>query len=179
MFEQGQDMNLLGMVNNGASVQDHQSTNGSQYAWPISDKMASNVHNMNNANGFNQFSSPLGFPSYNNNSCGNFALTHHHRPQAPSPLPESNYTVFDIPPWRAVTNQPQRELGSSSASVLGKRVQRRQRGGIYNDPNKRCTNYNCNTNDTPMWRKGPLGPKVYIIKLKYFSLRNNMPTVVN
>ena len=27
---------------------------------------------------------------------------------------------------------------------------------------KRCTNRSCGANSTPMWRKGPLGPKVYI-----------------
>ncbi|XP_038685132.1 GATA transcription factor 5-like [Tripterygium wilfordii] len=27
----------------------------------------------------------------------------------------------------------------------------------FNDPNKQCSNYNCRTSCTPMWRKGPLG----------------------
>ncbi|PKI56129.1 hypothetical protein CRG98_023483 [Punica granatum] len=27
------------------------------------------------------------------------------------------------------------------------------------NPIKRCSNYNCNTTDTPMWRRGPFGPK--------------------
>lgn len=49
------------------------------------------------------------------------------------------------------------ESGNSSA---GKQVSRRQRYGSFVEPNKRCTNNNCNTTDTPMWRKGPLGPKV-------------------
>ncbi|XWS73460.1 hypothetical protein CRYUN_Cryun02cG0131100 [Craigia yunnanensis] len=155
-----QGMNQLGMVNQGAMVQGQQSFNGSQYAWP-SDQMASNVHNMKYANAFNQFSGPsLGFPSYNTNFNINFSRTHHHHQlPAPSPVTLNNYTLIDVPRRRTV-NQHQRERGSSSASSSGKRGQRRQRGGNYNDPNKRCTNYNCNTNDTPMWRKGPLGPKV-------------------
>jgi hypothetical protein len=41
------------------------------------------------------------------------------------------------------------EVGSSSGS-------RR----TFIDHNKRCSNRSCNTDDTPMWRKGPLGPKV-------------------
>ncbi|XP_021595107.1 uncharacterized protein LOC110601984 [Manihot esculenta] len=49
------------------------------------------------------------------------------------------------------------ESGNSSA---GKQVSRRQRYGSFVEPNKRCTNNNCNTTDTPMWRKGPLGPKI-------------------
>ncbi|XP_059431359.1 GATA transcription factor 29 isoform X2 [Corylus avellana] len=46
--------------------------------------------------------------------------------------------------------------GGSSSS---RRTSRRLREANYNDPSKRCTNYNCGTNNTPMWRKGPLGPK--------------------
>ncbi|XP_022753673.1 GATA transcription factor 29-like [Durio zibethinus] len=145
--------NTQGVFNQGAIVQGQQSFNGGQYAWP-SDHMASNVHNMNYANAFNQFSGPsLGFPSYN------FAPTHHHHQLlAPSFVSSSTYTLLDVPSRRRA-NQHQRELGSSSGSGSGKPGELRQHGGKYNDPNKRCTNYNCNTNDTPMWRKGPLGPK--------------------
>ncbi|XWS52429.1 hypothetical protein CRYUN_Cryun11dG0070300 [Craigia yunnanensis] len=149
-------MNQLGMVNQGAMVQGQQRFNGGQYAWPSDQTMASNVHNMNYANAFNQFSGPsLRFPSYNTNS-NNFAPIH----QLPAPsLPPSNtYTLLDVPSRRRA-DQHQRELGSSFASGSGKQGQQRQRGGNYNDPNKRCTNYNCTTNDTPMWRTGPLGPK--------------------
>ncbi|XP_022728763.1 GATA transcription factor 29-like [Durio zibethinus] len=160
-----QGMNQMGMFNQGAMVQGQQSFNGSQYAWPT-DQIVSNVHNMNYANAFNQCCSPsLGFPSYNStNSYNNFGPTHppppphHHQLPAPSLVPSNIYTLIDVPPRRAA-NQHQLELGSSSGSSSGKQRQRRQRGGNYNDPNKRCTNYNCNTNDTPMWRKGPLGPK--------------------
>ncbi|XVE83739.1 hypothetical protein DITRI_Ditri16bG0110500 [Diplodiscus trichospermus] len=156
-----QGISQLGMVNQGARVQGQQSfINGSQYGWPA-DQMASNVHNMKYTNVFNQFSVPShGVPSYNNtNSRNNFSPTHHlYQLPAPSSVPPNNYTLIDVPPRRAM-NQLQRELGSSSTSGSGKRGRRNQHGGNYNDPNKRCTNYNCNTNDTPMWRKGPLGPK--------------------
>ncbi|XVF04589.1 hypothetical protein REPUB_Repub05bG0097200 [Reevesia pubescens] len=159
-----QGLNQLGMVNQGTMVQGQQGFNGSQYAWP-SHQMASNIHNMNSGNALNQFSGPsLGFPSYDTNSYNSFAPTHqhhhHHQMTSPISVPPNSYTLLDVPP-RRIANQEQRELGSSyaSGSSSGKRGQRRQRGGNYNDPNKRCTNYNCNTNDTPMWRKGPLGPK--------------------
>ncbi|KAG6679418.1 hypothetical protein I3842_14G131400 [Carya illinoinensis] len=61
------------------------------------------------------------------------------------PAPQMNAYVLLSPSSRTPGN------GSSSS--------RRQRNINYNDPNKRCTNYNCGTNNTPMWRKGPLGPK--------------------
>ncbi|WCJ19238.1 GATA transcription factor 29 [Euphorbia peplus] len=49
---------------------------------------------------------------------------------------------------------------SSSSSRSSRRTEsRRHHSGTYIDINKRCTNSRCNTNDTPMWRKGPLGPK--------------------
>ncbi|EOY32448.1 PREDICTED: GATA transcription factor 29 [Theobroma cacao] len=150
-----QGMNELEMVNQGAVAQGQQSFNASQSAWP-SDQLASNVHSMNHENTFNQISGPsMGCPSNSTNTYSNFAPTHHHQ-LPPSSVPTNNYTLLDVPPRRTAD---QRELGNSAASGLGKRGQRRQRGGNYNDPNKRCSNYNCNTNDTPMWRKGPLGPK--------------------
>lgn len=34
------------------------------------------------------------------------------------------------------------------------------------DPDKLCTNFYCKTRKTPMWRKGPLGPKVNSEQLK-------------
>ncbi|KAH7543616.1 hypothetical protein FEM48_Zijuj02G0202700 [Ziziphus jujuba var. spinosa] len=42
---------------------------------------------------------------------------------------------------------------------MRRRSMRHQRHQVVEDPNKRCTNYNCATRTTPMWRKGPLGPK--------------------
>ncbi|KAF5471301.1 hypothetical protein F2P56_011744 [Juglans regia] len=63
----------------------------------------------------------------------------------PPPAPQMNEYVL--------LNPSSRTLGNGSSSS------RRQCNTNYNDPNKRCTNYNCGTNNTPMWRKGPLGPK--------------------
>ncbi|PPR93694.1 hypothetical protein GOBAR_AA26963 [Gossypium barbadense] len=104
--------------------------NGSQYAAWLSPDLIGNSSSAHNMN----------YPNVFNNFSG----------------PSVDYTLLDVPPRRAAQLQ-QREFESSSGWGLG----RGQRGyGLYNDPNKRCTNYNCNTNDTPMWRKGPLGPKV-------------------
>ncbi|KAK8582107.1 hypothetical protein V6N12_072303 [Hibiscus sabdariffa] len=138
-----------GGVNQGATVEGgQQSFNGigsqTPSAWP-SDQMGSSLHNMNYANGFNPFSAgpSLGFGSYatTNPSSYNFAPTH---PLPPPPPPPTGYTLLAVPLRRAAAL----ELENSSGRV-----------GNYNDPNRRCTNYNCRTNDTPMWRKGPLGPK--------------------
>ncbi|KAK8681991.1 hypothetical protein V6N13_054388 [Hibiscus sabdariffa] len=130
-----------GGVSQGAKGQ--QSFNGSQTPYALS---SDQMGNMNYANGFNPFSGgpSLGFGSYATTTTPpsyNFAPT---RPRPPSPPPPTGYTLLDVPPRRAVAL----ELRNSSGSV-----------GIYNDPNRRCTNYNCKTNDTPVWRKGPLGPK--------------------
>ncbi|KAJ8759735.1 hypothetical protein K2173_009836 [Erythroxylum novogranatense] len=48
--------------------------------------------------------------------------------------------------------------------VTGASVGLRPGGGIseeylYNDPNRRCTLCNCTTFQTPMWRRGPHGPR--------------------
>jgi hypothetical protein len=51
-----------------------------------------------------------------------------------------------------------RQIGSSYGSR--RRGPRRSRQICYFDPYRRCTNLNCNTRNTPMWRSGPLGPKV-------------------
>jgi hypothetical protein len=56
--------------------------------------------------------------------------------------------------------------GSSRDGQIGssygprRRGPRRSRQICYFDPYRRCTNLNCNTRNTPMWRSGPLGPKV-------------------
>ncbi|XP_011025401.1 PREDICTED: uncharacterized protein LOC105126280 [Populus euphratica] len=50
-----------------------------------------------------------------------------------------------------------RQIGSSYG--FRRRGPRRSRQICYFDPHKRCTNFNCNTRNTPMWRNGPLGPK--------------------
>ncbi|KAL5733524.1 hypothetical protein ACOSP7_032868 [Xanthoceras sorbifolium] len=73
------------------------------------------------------------------------------------PLPAMhNYTLIDVPDRRA--ERRQLEIGSSSSSASGGSG-KRPRERTFIDPYKRCTNYNCNTNDTPMWRRGPLGHK--------------------
>ncbi|KAB2080440.1 hypothetical protein ES319_A05G068500v1 [Gossypium barbadense] len=147
-----------GPVNEGAMAEaPQQHFNGSQYAaWLSPDLIgnSSSAHNMNYPNVFNNFSGPsVEFPPYDTINSYNYVP-----PPPPPPLhelPPNSYTLLDVPPRRAAQLQ-QREFESSSGWGLG----RGQRGyGLYNDPNKRCTNYNCNTNDTPMWRKGPLGPK--------------------
>ncbi|KAL4272338.1 hypothetical protein GQ457_13G023760 [Hibiscus cannabinus] len=118
------------MIQQGAKGQ--QSFNGSQTPYALS---SDQMGNMNYANGFNPFSGgpSVGFGSYatTNPPSYNFAPT---RPRPPSPPPPTGYTLLDVPPRRAVAL----ELRNSSDSV-----------GIYNDPNRRCTNYNCKTNDTP------------------------------
>ncbi|GAV63056.1 GATA domain-containing protein [Cephalotus follicularis] len=49
------------------------------------------------------------------------------------------------------------ELGSSSSTCRGGLRRHHPRG--HRDGSKRCTNDKCNTSHTPMWRRGPFGPK--------------------
>ena len=43
----------------------------------------------------------------------------------------------------------------------------------HDDANRRCSNHECGISVTPMWRKGPLGPKVHSFTfLHYFCLNN-------
>ncbi|KAJ0020658.1 hypothetical protein Pint_31285 [Pistacia integerrima] len=96
---------------------------------------------------FNKNPNPNPIPNSNPNPNSNFVLP-------PPPPTMNNYTLLDVPARRAMA----KNLGSSSSSRRhGSRQQ--QHVENYNDQCKRCTNYNCNTNDTPMWRRGPLGPK--------------------
>lgn len=81
------------------------------------------------------------------------------------PLYTNSHIYKSIPPMAPQMNdyillKPSRRAvaGSFSSSKNSSRSQ--ECVPNYNDPNKRCTNYNCGTNNTPMWRKGPLGPKV-------------------
>ncbi|GKV12583.1 hypothetical protein SLEP1_g23708 [Rubroshorea leprosula] len=96
--------------------------------------------NMNSAAaGFGGFAGPvLGVPAYN-----------HVPPRQPSPEPPSaaqtGYILLDVPARRA---------------RYGRRGRQHPQTYKYNNPYRRCTNYNCDTDDTPMWRRGPLGPKV-------------------
>ncbi|KAE8731633.1 hypothetical protein F3Y22_tig00002793pilonHSYRG00151 [Hibiscus syriacus] len=84
--------------------------------------------------------------------------------------PSNGYTLLDVPPRRVATNLYDHEPASGHFRV-----------GKYNDPNKRCTNYNRKTNDTPMWRKGPLGPKQpthYLIWNLHFIMRGEPKSFV-
>lgn len=85
-------------------------------------------------------------------------------PMPPSPAPEPatpEYVQIDVPAKRA-----QRNNSLAIENVLdanGK--QKRRRGcagccGVGIDGVRKCTNINCNAVCTPMWRRGPLGPKV-------------------
>ncbi|KAF8085964.1 hypothetical protein N665_0640s0009 [Sinapis alba] len=72
----------------------------------------------------------------------------------------SDYVLIDVPAKRAQRNSLAfknavdanatlvRRCGCSGACLAGR----------INEMRK-CTNMNCNTINTPMWRKGPLGPK--------------------
>ncbi|OMO94232.1 hypothetical protein CCACVL1_06104 [Corchorus capsularis] len=146
--QQGMNEPAAGMVDQGAigAAQLGQQSfmnGGSQNAWPPSGPMAINA--------FNQFSGPyMGFPSYATNPFpfNNFAPpTAYYPPPPPPPGPANTCVLIDVPASRRTDG----DVGSSSGS--GRRGGRRQRGVNYNDPNKRCTNYNCGTNNTPMWRK--------------------------
>ncbi|KAK7302418.1 hypothetical protein RJT34_13308 [Clitoria ternatea] len=47
----------------------------------------------------------------------------------------------------------------ASAKAQRRRRRRRSRRRWEADPDRFCTNYFCKTKTTPLWRKGPLGPK--------------------
>ncbi|CAH8337264.1 unnamed protein product [Eruca vesicaria subsp. sativa] len=76
----------------------------------------------------------------------------------PSPAPAqetptgSDYVLIDVPAKRARRNANANanpgHLGCCGCCLAGR----------FNETRK-CTNLNCNTTNTPMWRKGPLGPK--------------------
>ncbi|GMY16147.1 putative GATA transcription factor 22 [Fagus crenata] len=72
-----------------------------------------------------------------------------------------NAVHTNMPPIRQMNEytllNPSSRKGNGSSSSRKKNSSKTQ--VIYNDPNQKCTNYNCGTNNTPMWRKGPLGPK--------------------
>lgn len=81
-------------------------------------------------------------------SCTNFARTF---TPPPPPMNAVDYIILNPSARRS-----QRRAGGSRR----RSTTRRQRRSVVVDPNKRCTNYNCATSTTPMWRRGPLGPKV-------------------
>ncbi len=99
-----------------------------------------------------------------------FSLQHH---LPPPPPPMNGYMLLDFSPRRA-----EREQGSSSVATparKGATSTRRPRGGTIIDPNKRCSN-NCNTSDTPMSRRGTLGPKVIYHQLSLLVKSNDIVT---
>ncbi|KAJ4724136.1 GATA transcription factor [Melia azedarach] len=157
-------INQYEMLNEGMnfSAKEIPSNFRSQFIHPqYNYQQPSNINNMNGSSygGFSSFSSSSNNPYYHphhytyNNNSSNFNMNPNANLLPPPGAVMNDYTLLDIPSRRA-----DRELGigSSSRRKVG---MRRQRGGGFIDPFKRCTNYNCNTNDTPMWRRGPLGPK--------------------
>ncbi|CAK7339206.1 unnamed protein product [Dovyalis caffra] len=81
----------------------------------------------------------------------NYDLENQHRP---SLLPTStlkNYTLLSDSSRDA---QIENSYGSRR-----RQPRRRTRQICYRELNKRCRNKQCNTMDTPMWRRGPLGHK--------------------
>ncbi|KAK7328288.1 hypothetical protein VNO77_22391 [Canavalia gladiata] len=50
---------------------------------------------------------------------------------------------------------------SFASASIPQRHRRHRRGRKFrlSDPNRFCTNFYCKTKRTPLWRKGPLGPK--------------------
>ncbi|XP_044504497.1 GATA transcription factor 29-like [Mangifera indica] len=116
-----------------------------------------------NGCGFGQFSAAASSSSSMPSTFSMYPNTYYYNNSNMNPYPNlmlpppptmNNYTLLDIPTRRATMNELER---SSSSRRYG--LQHQQYVGNYNNPFKRCTNYNCNTNDTPMWRKGPLGHK--------------------
>ncbi|CAK7339210.1 unnamed protein product [Dovyalis caffra] len=107
-------------------------------SWP-QEIMGNHPHYMN-TNG-----SVVGFPAYPN-SYASF---------------NSDPGNFPTPPMNGPNTMPRNidhgQIGSSSGSQ--RRGSRHQREGSNIGLNKRCSNPCCNTDDTPMWRKGPHGPK--------------------
>ncbi|XP_038902274.1 putative GATA transcription factor 22 [Benincasa hispida] len=92
-----------------------------------------------------------------------YSNTHQAKPIATTPnnspnlpLPKYNNDLYTLlNPASRITDDHEAEASSGGR----RRGSRRRRVSANNDAERRCTNYNCNTNFTPMWRKGPLGPK--------------------
>ena len=91
-----------------------------------------------------------------------------------------NNTVTSSSTTKMVAPTPPRHLddkkkvchnGGSSAST-GTPKGLRPRRPVANDDWRICTNYSCRTRTTPMWRRGPLGPKV-MNKLPFIKALNS------
>ncbi|CAN6811593.1 unnamed protein product [Brassica oleracea] len=84
---------------------------------------------------------------------------------SPAPTPatptRSDYVLIDVPARRAVRSSL--ATGNAlNANADANAKQRRGCGGCCGGRigwMRKCTNLNCNAIDTPMWRRGPLGPK--------------------
>ncbi|KAL5765092.1 hypothetical protein ACOSQ2_017686 [Xanthoceras sorbifolium] len=156
--------NERGPVSNNVGGQTFQNnTNNPSYAWPPLMTMGRNAHCMQpNVQAFGgQFSGispdvPLYMTSSYHPYTNSMMNPNHYMPSPPS-VAMNDYTLIDIP-MRRVNRELQGESSSSGAGGSRRRSSMRPQQTVI-DPYKRCTNYNCNTNVTPMWRKGPLGPK--------------------
>ncbi|KAG6783441.1 hypothetical protein POTOM_012889 [Populus tomentosa] len=128
-----------------AGLNHHGRLNGDNLhgSWP-QEMMGSHVHYMNTQHAAD---SAVGFAAYPkscssiNSNPGNFQT------------PTMNGRTLNTVAW----DGDHGEIGSSSGSF--RRGSSRQCKGTFIDHNKRCSNRSCNTDDTPMWRTGPLGPK--------------------
>ncbi|CAD5323663.1 unnamed protein product [Arabidopsis thaliana] len=86
-------------------------------------------------------------------------------PPSPAPAPETppvsdEYVLIDVPARRARRNNSTVMTNSWKENATPKRI--RGCGGFCGgriEGMKKCTNMNCNALNTPMWRRGPLGPK--------------------
>ncbi|KAL0690502.1 hypothetical protein Bca4012_090180 [Brassica carinata] len=83
---------------------------------------------------------------------------------SPAPVPEtptgSDYVLIDVPAKRAQRNSLTFKNAVDAHAILGRRwgCSGACTAGRINEMRK-CTNMNCKAINTPMWRKGPLGPK--------------------
>ncbi|KAH0943292.1 hypothetical protein HID58_002929 [Brassica napus] len=83
---------------------------------------------------------------------------------SPAPVPEtptgSDYVLIDVPAKRAQRNSLAFKNAVDAHETLGRRwgCSGACTAGRINEMRK-CTNMNCKAINTPMWRKGPLGPK--------------------
>lgn len=165
-----QRINNYEMVNEGMNSNANigQRFNPNEIGWPQSNlssqhSQAQYMH-PNNGYGFSTFpagsssmgsqlpNSPLNYNNLSINPDNNLQ----HAAAASALASMKGYTLINVPASR---NQQLGTTASSSAAASAPRGA----AGIprpHGYPYKRCTNYNCNTNDTPMWRRGPLGPKV-------------------
>ena len=69
-----------------------------------------------------------------------------------------------INPSIETTNSTRAQKGEEGSSSSRRNKKKRADASISENDQveKRCTNRSCGVNSTPMWRKGPIGPKVYI-----------------